>query len=109
MNRELINQVGSLQQVKGPFESQDEIRVTGARACKIGISIGEDDFMSWKSNIETGKQGEDFIFTINGEEIHMGRTYMYETDHPVSNAIITFPDGAPQSVIVDIAYYPQLD
>lgn len=103
----LNNQVGALQQVKGPFNTGEEIKITGARACKIGISIGEDDFMSWKSNIETGKQGEDFVFTINEKEIHMGRTYMYETDTQISNAIITFPDGAPQSVIVDIAYYAQ--
>lgn len=107
MAKILNNKVGSLQQVKGPFETGEEIRITGARTCKIGISIGEDDFMSWKSDIETGKQGEDFVFTINGEEIHMGRTYMYEVDYPVSNAIITFPSGAPQSVIVDVAYYAQ--
>ena len=99
-------EIGTIEQYKGPFTVGYELNLQGN--CKIGISIGEDDFMSWKSyyNEETKKwiQGQDFVFIINNQTIHMGKTYIYETDSQINNTIIHFPDGAPLSTIVNVVY-----
>ena len=99
--------IGVIKQYKGPFPTNHEINLTG-NACKIGISISEDDFMSWGASYDQNKQewhGEDFIVNIKGQQIHMGRTYMYQTQQAVTQPIIVkFPDGAPTSLIMDVIY-----
>lgn len=95
--------VGIIEQYKGPFDEDYELDLK--ENCKIGISIGEDDFMSWNPNKENGAQvGQDFVFLINDKEIHMGRTCMYEIDNQIEETNIKFPDGAPLSLIVDVVY-----
>lgn len=99
--------VGVIEQYKGPFGQGYTLNLNGN--CKIGISISEDDFMSWKARKEGDKWvGQDFIFYINDQSIHMGRSYMYETDTQINNTKITFPQGAPLSTIVDITYCEEL-
>lgn len=96
-------ETGIIKQYKGPFIEGYELILQGN--CKIGISISEDDFMSWKAH-KVGNIwiGQDFIFTINNQIIHMGKTYIYETDNQINNTKITFPGGAPLSLIVDVVY-----
>lgn len=95
--------VGIIEQYKGPFREGYELILE--ESCKIGISIGEDDFMSWKTHKENNIWvGQDFVFLINDQEIHMGRTCMYEIDTSIEETKISFPDGAPLSLIVDVIY-----
>lgn len=95
--------VGIIKQYRGPFEPNQEIDLQGN--CKIGISISEDDLMSWKAHKEENTWvGQDFVFIINEQIIHMGRTCMYETDNQINNVKISFPDGAPLSLIIDAVY-----
>ena len=117
--------VGVIEQYKGPYSpgtvENPNIILTG-NACKIGMSISEDDFMSWQATQdEQTKQwsGKDFVFKIilsipqlnsetpkiQIEQIHMGRTFMYQSQQAVNQPIrIFFPDGAPTSLIVDVVY-----
>lgn len=88
---------GTIQQYKGPFQSGYTISLE--KSCKVGISIGEKDFMKLGSQEYSSLQ-----FNINGENIHMGRTYMYEVDNPIPAGTIIFPSGAPQSVLVEVVY-----
>lgn len=99
--------IGVIKQFKGPFKENQSINLTD-NPCKIGISIAEDDFMSWGAiyNSKTKQwQGKDFIINIKGEQIHMGRTYIYQSQQAVDQPIsISFPDGAPTSLIIDVVY-----
>lgn len=97
--------IGVIKQYKGPFQAGYTINLTG-NACKIGVSISEDDFMSWGATQDNGKwYGQDFILKIKGQQIHMGRTYIYETQQAVNQPIpIIFPQGAPTSLIIDVVY-----
>lgn len=85
-------------QIKGPFlpseNIADKINPNARHYTKIGIEIGEKDFFTYQS---------DFIFFINGQEIHMGRTQKYELDEDIYLSSLIFKDGAPASVIVDYA------
>ena len=97
--------LGVIREYKGPFSSGHTINLEGN--CKIGISIGEDDFQSFgAAQTEQGWIKEnDFSVEINGERVVIGRTFMYEiTDIALDNPTISFPDGAPVSTIVDVVY-----
>lgn len=95
---------GIIKQYKGPFQPGQELILNGN--CKIGISMNEDDFMSWKAYKENDIwKGQNFIFSINEQIIHMGRTYIYETDNKINQVKLAFPDGAPLSLIIDVVYY----
>lgn len=75
--------------------------------CIIGISISEDDYMTCGTSTSPNSQQineKSFRFTINGQQIWMGRTFMYQTDKQINNTIITFPDGVKDSVLVEIVY-----
>ena len=117
--------IGVIKQYKGPYSpgtrENPNITLTG-NACKIGMSISEDDFMSWGAiyNNETKQwEGKDFIFkmilsiskpnstnlTEYEEQIHMGRTFIYQSQQAINQPIkIYFPDGAPTSLIIDVVY-----
>ena len=104
-------QLGQIEQKKGPFPINTFY--TFSPAARIGMSIGQKDFMYWDP-YNTGI-GQDFIFTIQSgnespKEIHMGRTFIYEVvQNPLNNVTITFPDGTPDSFIMDIAYAAQTE
>lgn len=97
--------IGVIKQFKGPFKKNQSISFTD-NPCRIGVSIAEDDFMSWGATYsQDGWQGKDFIINIKGEQIHMGRTYIYQSQQAVDQPIsISFPDGAPTSLIIDVVY-----
>ena len=50
------------------------------------------------------KKTKQLIVKINGEDIQIGRTFMYETGETINDARISFPNGAPVSTTVNIAY-----
>lgn len=92
---------GVIQEFKGPFKQElgnTQLSISGN--CKIGISIGEDDFMSL-GNQDFNRSLRVFI---NDNEVWMGRTYIYETGEQVNKTKIVFPNEAPASTIVDVVY-----
>lgn len=108
--------IGTIRQYRPPF-SGDKINTQGN--LKIGISIGQKDYMSWKQDSSLNQRDplsydatdKDFYFYIysasdnisNKEKykIHMGRTCMYETQQAINNAVIQFPSNPPKSVLVE--------
>ena len=95
---------GVIQQFKGPFYTNQTLNIPSVSYCRIGISIGQDDYLQWEAN-----HNEKLKVQINEEDIFIGQTFMYQTNYPIGvlNQVyttITFPDGAPESTIVDIVY-----
>ena len=107
-------QEGTIRQFSGPFDSNYTIDLGNSyyNNCKIGISVQEDDYMNWKLNLENNQNyqqtwteyGKDIVFIINNEEIHLGKTFMYETEQQINNTTISFPNGAPSSLKVRVVY-----
>ena len=116
---------GQVLQYQGPFDPGDSISFQEGQhnvLCKIGISIGEKDYMGWN---DLPEKPEDFNGTqiewenlnldkinrknfqsipikINDEQIEIGRTYMYEPGFPLSSLTISFPKGCPTSTLVEV-------
>ena len=69
--------------------------------CKIGVSIGEDQFMKLGSTADTG-----FRFSVNGQEIQLGRTRMYETDEYLQqlNFDMITPSSQAKTVLIQVIY-----
>ncbi len=96
-------------QYQGPFEANKPIVIEGNK-CKIGISVGEKDFM----NPPEGNISKNIRFSIQiGEEeyivpeIWIGRTYIYQVEQPLENVSITFLDNAPSSTLIEVIYEQQ--
>ncbi len=112
---------GTLKQYVGPFEPNSLLNLGSVEDigtnCIIGISVDEDDFMSWKTSsynsTSTSQNPEtDIVFQIGKNSqmgsaistIHLGRTFMYETERQINDSSIKFPYGAPPSTKVQIVY-----
>ena len=96
---------GVIQQFKVPFEPNTILDIPSESYCRIGISIGETDLMAWSVSHSDGS----LKVLINNELILIGQTFMYETNYPIGDlgkvyTTIGFPEGAPESTIVNIAY-----
>ena len=100
---------GHIVQYQGPFEQNEVLNFTSQILYKIGISIGEDDYMSFPG-IDRSKF-ESIPIVINGEQIQIGRTYMYEPGFPLSTEIngdtktflkLEFPKGCPKSTLIEV-------
>lgn len=99
---------GHMKQFKPYSNDSVEVNINNGSKCRIGISVGQDDFMSWKAsqNPNTGIwSGEDIVFILNGEQIHLGRTYMYQAQEQKVNTKLIFPYGAPPSTKIQVVYY----
>lgn len=105
--------VGTIEQYNYYNITQKNNRLELLGHCIIGISISEDDYMILgcpEIDQQTGQMIEkSFRFIINGQQIWMGRTYMYQTEKQLENDsgeinIIEFPDGVPISVKVEVVY-----
>lgn len=94
--------LGEIKQYTGPFEENHSINLNGN--CLIGFSLSEDDFMLTAQ--PTLNPPKNFSFIINNKEIQMGRTFIYQTGEQINNTIISFPNGAPASLKINVAYYP---
>ncbi len=103
------NQYGKVLQYQGPFEAGEIIQVNPRQSSntvyKIDFSIGEKDYMVWNdydeqdnpSRVERinpirigGKADQDGHQTQIGEQIQIGRTYIYEPAFSLSNLRIAF-------------------
>ncbi len=49
-----------------------------------------------------GKVDQNGNETQRGEQIQIGRIYMYEPGFPLSNLRIAFPKGCPKSTLIEI-------
>ena len=83
---------GSIGQIQGPFAAGDVINFNN-KFVKLGVIIGEKDLMTYES---TG-----FDMVIDGVRIRFGREGIYELDDRLQIGSISFPQGAPASVLID--------
>ncbi len=91
-----IARIGQLQQYTGPFTSTDNINITNYLV-KIGISVDEKEYMPY-----TTTNTPNLLVMINGREIQIGSTYIYQPGNFLQGVNISFPNGAPTSTKVDI-------
>ena len=83
---------GSIGQIQGPFTASDVINFDN-KFVKLGIIIGEKDLMTYE---DTG-----FFVEIDGVRIKFGRDGIYELDDTLRLGSISFPSGAPASLLID--------
>lgn len=89
---------GSIGQIKGPLAINDSITFSTSNVAgrppdlKLGISIDEKDLMTYEWR---------FPVVINDISISVGSTGRYEIDDNIAIDTISFPQGAPASVIID--------
>lgn len=113
MNKQLL--VGQVIQLQGPFQPNEQIIFTIKEKIddntykdvkslyKIGISIGEKDYMSFEGLTQEDRQNfESIPININGEQIQIGRTYIYEPGFPLSELRLKFKKGCPSSTLIEI-------
>ena len=95
---------GKIKQYQGPFQLGEGINFTSDIGYKVGISIGEDDYMSFP-NINR-EQFESIPIIINGEQIQIGKTYIYEPGFLIqkerNSFSLSFPKGCPPSTLIEI-------
>ena len=112
---------GILGQLQGPFDAGTNIvniikaeynRVTGEILnpvfVKLGLSIAEKDHMIFTMPIQSGDQyPQSFQFIIRqqgeaqGQTFWLGKTQIYESDDGLEITELSFPQGAPASVLID--------
>lgn len=104
---------GIVYQIKGPFVAganvlNNFLKKNGSTGenMKIGISIDSKDLMTY-GDLTKYPRGFDFIISGPAGEtvLQMGRSGMYQTDTPLWVSELSFPHGAPESVIVDFVIY----
>lgn len=93
MNLNLTN--GSIGQIQGPLTSVDTINFNKSFV-KLGISIGEKDLMTYQES-----ENKSLMFQIDNELIKLGQDGIYETDDVVQINQLTFPQGAPASLLIE--------
>ena len=110
---------GTIEQFQGPFGTSYTIPLQ-KNICRLGISMSEDDFMSWNSTTEIGEDSQgrpctiykpgNFFFELRTQNeqsrvIQMGKTQIYEMEWPEDNISLYFPNGAPASTLVNCVYH----
>ena len=87
---------GAIGQIQGPFTVDDYIDFNTNKYIKLGISINEKDLMTFEESNAGG-----YTIQIDDTLIRLGRDGMYELTEGAHLKRISFPQGAPASVIVD--------
>ena len=89
---------GRIGQVLGPFDSSDLLAEGGV----ISVFTPETTHPTLS---KLGIQAEvGTMIQINGVNIKIGRTGVYELDETVSIKQLSFPNGADENTIVDFIY-----
>lgn len=96
--------IGKIKQGHGPYSANVNvlplIGVNEGDAFKIGISLDEKDFFGYKDGFFFNmKSGSDAVQTFQ-----MGRTCKYETDSYYIINELSFPQGAPKSLLIELVY-----
>ena len=91
---------GSIGQIQGPFSENDVFTFRGLNDgivyVKLGIIINDKDLMTFGDSEDKG-----FTVRINGDLIRFGWEGIYELDEVMKIDSLSFPQGAPASVIID--------
>ena len=114
---------GIMGQIQGPFRSDQNIAAMiktkegvteNAVFAKIGITVGEKDYMIYNrpasGNVEAKRFS--FMLQLNGEdeeEFWVGNTQIYESDDGLAIVSLRFPEGAPASTLVDYMILPNYE
>lgn len=94
--------IGYIGQLQGPFSAGEELlqrikpgatSLAGVK-CKLGI----------QTSIMVPGTSQESIVIINGTEIMMGRSGVYETDDLITVKSLKFKFDAPAGTIIDFAY-----
>lgn len=90
-------------QLCGPFNANQDLMPfiqNGGQLMQLGISIDTKDAMCF------GGENDGYLtFEINGEQICMGRTNMYEIGNPSTVRVLKFKEDAPASVKINYLTY----
>ena len=89
---------GRIGQVLGPFDSKDLLEQGGAIS-NFTPEITHPTLSKLGIQTEVGT-----IIQINGVEIKIGKTGVYELDEVVAIKQLSFPNGADENTIVDFVY-----
>ena len=89
---------GRIGQVLGPFDGSDLLAPGGAIS---KYTIEETDPLIIKLGIQAI---EGTVVKINGREIKIGKTGIYELDEIVTVRSLSFPYGADEHTMVDFVY-----
>lgn len=89
---------GSIGQVIGPFSAGEDLLAEGGDIMTI---INSKTMQLIKLGIQTA-QGT--IVKINGANIKIGKTGIYELDETVAIKSLIFPNGANANTIIDFVY-----
>lgn len=93
---------GSVGQVTGPFSAgQDLLAKEGIIMNLISQYTNSEQVQLWKLGIQAD---EGTIVEINGMNIKVGKTGIYELDETVAIKSLIFPNGAGANTIVDFIY-----
>ena len=86
---------GAIGHVQGPFTNNTIFNFQN-KEIKLGISIAEKDLMTFETSEDLG-----FIFQIDNEYIKLGKEGIYESDDWIRLNQLSFPNGAPSSVLIE--------
>lgn len=89
---------GRIGQVLGPFDTNDLLAKGGAIS---NYTVEESDPLLVKLGIQAI---EGTVVKINGREIKIGKTGIYELDEVVTVKSLSFPYGADEHTMVDFVY-----
>lgn len=89
---------GRIGQVLGPFDSSDLLAEGGAIAT-FTPEVTKPTLTKLGIQAEVGT-----LIRINGVDIRIGKTGIYELDETVSIQHLSFPNGADENTIVDFIY-----
>lgn len=93
---------GRVGQVLGPFSAGvDLLAKNGIIMTAVAQNTNSETIELTKLGIQAD-QGT--IITINGADIKVGKTGIYELDETVAIRSLIFPNGASSNVIVDFVY-----
>lgn len=91
---------GRVGQVLGPFEAGVDLIAQGGAISELTPEVTKP--ILYKLGIQTSTEG--LLMQINGKQIKMGKTGMYELDEVVNIKSLIFPNGADEQTIVDFVY-----
>ncbi len=89
---------GRIGQVLGPFDSSNLLAEGGAIAA-FTPEVTKPTLTKLGIQAEVGT-----LICINGVDIRIGKTGIYELDETVSIQSLSFPNGADENTIVDFIY-----
>lgn len=92
-----------IEQYIGPFSTNQSISFSSNVKYKIGFSISEKDFMK-RGIFDQKEENNQVVLKINNNEIQMGKTFIYQPGDTLENLTLSFPKGAPDSMIIDVIY-----